>query len=164
MLYIVRSLSAGPWRTIDRVDHQGNKFGEKMLVVSHEDGTWCVDNRSVAVWPGLCVSFADEFGANYFLEAGRAGLIAVEVGVHVAFELEDDANFYVRRGLCELLSQREAEDMMEAERQRRLAMEQGDEAPMYSPDLENKGGAAAPETKKAAAPKPPAPKTTKRNK
>lgn len=161
MKYVVRSLTSGPWKSIDVVDAIGNKIGEKVLVVAGESGRWCVDNRAVEVQPRMCVSFRDYNDAEFFLAQGRAAMVAVEVGMLVWFESEADAQFFVMRGLGEMLSPREV-DALQAEIDAEIQAAQAeaeaaeDEEKMQNPDLENKGQPAPAQTKGKPAPKPAA--------
>lgn len=163
MKYVVRSLTSGPWKNIDVVDAMGNKIGERILVAANEHGRWCVDNRSVEVQPRMCVSFRDVTDAEYFLSQGRAGLIAVEIGMLVWFESEVDAQFYVMRGLGELLSVREVE-ALQAEINAELYAADETEVEEKMQDtsgIENKGQKAPAETKGKPATSKPAGKGKK---
>ena len=162
-MFFVRALSAGPWRSIDISDQQGNKLGERNLVMALETGCWCVDNRSVAVEPGLCVSFADLNDAGWFLQQSRAQFIGVEIGSVVAFELETDAAFFVHRQLGEPISQREAEDYFARLNGGHDAEGEEEDTAMFEPKIDNKGMKPSPETKKAA-PKPAASKGARKAK
>lgn len=133
MLNIVRAATSGPWRSVDLLDGMGNKIGEKVLVVAHENGRWCVDNNSVDVWPGLCVSFRDPSDAMWFVDQNRAGFLAVEPEFHVAFADTSDAQFFVSKGLGDMLSQREAEDLM-------ARMEEANAAAQDVETNDNEGG------------------------
>lgn len=130
--YFVRALTSGPWRKIDIVDGGGRKLGEKTLVQSLQiTGRWCVDRQPVEVWfnpflnaghgAGLAVSFRDEIDAEFFLDQGRAAYVAVEPGMIVVFHSAEDAGFFVRNGLGELLGEAEVRDLM-------LALQQAVEA------------------------------------
>lgn len=117
-MYVVRALVSGPWRSVDLIDGMGTKIGDKSLVQSFEMGKWSVDNRAVDVEPGLCVSFRDEVDAGFFLNNRRAGYVVVEPDTIVPFESESDALFFVNRGLGEMLSQREVDEILEEMRRR----------------------------------------------
>ena len=155
-MFIVRSLTSGPWRTVDITDINGNKFADKFLIMAREHGNWNIDNRAVVVEPGLCVSFKDENDAIFFLAQNRAMTVAVEPNMYVAFELEADAKFFVQKALGEMLSTREAEDLLA--RGATSDDETEDDSTMMKPDLDNK--AFVPPVKKTASPKP-APKPAK---
>lgn len=167
-MFYVRARASGPWRAVDVVDGQGNKVGERILImVLEEEGNWCVDNRSVAVEPGLVLSFRDESDAMWFVNQRRAQLFAVEPGTIVVFESEADADFFVRKALGELLSRNEVEQLFaEAKRQQDMhdqrlgnpadwtfhADEENEMIPTKG--MENKGSQKPAETKKAPAQKP----------
>lgn len=170
MKYVVRSLTSGPWKNIDVVDAMGVKIGERILVCANEEGRWCIDNRSVEVQPRMCVSFRDVTDAEYFLSQGRASLIAVEVGMLVWFENEYDAQFYVMRGLGELLSPREVEmlqaqidaDIRAQEEAETAEIEIEEEKKMQDTSgLENKAATKPAETKAAKPAAKPASKGKK---
>lgn len=158
-MFIVRSLTSGPWRTVDIVDVNGNKFADKYLIMAREHGNWNIDNRAVVVEPGLCVSFKDENDAIFFLAQNRAMTVAVEPNMYVAFELEADAKFFVEKALGEMLSKREADELLtRGTLDDETTNEMKDDEAMMKTKLDNK--AFVPPVKKTASPKP-APKMAK---
>lgn len=164
-MFHVRALTSGPWRAVDVVDSQGNKVGERPLAMATEHGRWCVDNQPIDVIPGLCVTFSDVNDALWFIGQGRAQWFGVEPGNVITFALERDAEFFVRKKLGEIMSQREAEEYfadMQAEFERRnqdYPVQQAtfgeEEDDMLKTKIENKAVTKPAETKKPA-PKPAA--------
>lgn len=133
-MFFVRATVSGVWRSVDVVDHGGYKLGEKALIMCLEAGRWSVDGRPVEVQPGLAVSFRDPNDAQWFLDQRRASIITVEPESVVMFESEIDAQFYVRSGLGELMSNREVEAIFaEASAQQMQSVPQDDE-PVEGPE------------------------------
>lgn len=120
-MHVVRALVSGPWRSVDLIDGMGVKIGDKALIRALEHGRWSIDNRAVDVEPGLCVSFRDDIDASFFLNNRRAEYIVVEPDALVPFESEADALFFVNRGLGELLSKREVDDILDHVRKQQEA-------------------------------------------
>lgn len=108
-MFFVRARATGPWRTIDRIDIHGQKYGEKYLVMAAEGNRWCVNNVGIDVRPGLCVSFLDANEADWFLQTRKGQQVSVEPESVVCFQDEADALFFVGRGLAERMSEREVE-------------------------------------------------------
>jgi hypothetical protein len=139
--FFVRARASGIWRTVDILESNGRKWGDKFLVRAGESGRWSVNHKPVEVERGLVVSFDNWADAEWFLgqtipleidgkmiRVPRAELVHVEPESIVVFYEESDAMFHVRHGLGELMGQREVDQMMAeaAEAVARAEQEMGD--------------------------------------
>lgn len=113
-MYFVRSLTSGAWRTIDIVAQDGRKLGEKALIRPVVPGRWCLDHKPIEAAPGVCLSVLDGTDADFFLADGRAEVVIVEPNAVVVFAEEDDAMFFVRKGLGDRMSKQEVNAYLEA--------------------------------------------------
>lgn len=158
MFFYVKATASGPWRSVDVLDQHGHKQRERVLIMAlEEEGKWCVDNRSVDVVPGLCITFSDVNDALWFVNQRRAQWVAVEPGIVLAFEFEGDAQFFVMKNLGKRISEEEArrhfaEIQAQFEQQQQQELETGEEGTddMLKTNIENKAAKPAPSTKKAA--------------
>lgn len=168
-MFFLRAVTSGPWRSVDITEPKnGDKVGERVLVMAKEFGKWNVDNTGVQVVPGLVVSFSQYVDAEWFLNQDRAQWITAEPGMAFAFASEGDAQFYVRKRLGEQISQAEANEIWVA--QARAAgydptdetgegENEGEDIMQKTTGIENKGMKGAAETKTAPKADPkPAPK------
>lgn len=109
--FYVRALVSGPWKAVDVFDRNGQKYGERTLVMAVTKGTWNSDNEPAEVEPGLLVSFRDYPDAAFFLDQNRATWLLVEPGMCVAFHRQSDAEFFISRKLGEMITKDEAEEV-----------------------------------------------------
>ena len=104
--FYVRSLVTGAWRGVDQVVG-GNKVGERQLICPVENGKWCIDHRPIETEAGVCITAINQADAEVFLAAGRATMVIVEPNTVVEFAAEEDAMFFVRKGLADRMSLQE---------------------------------------------------------
>lgn len=169
----LRARTTGTWRN---VPFNPARDWEKTLVMALEYGRWAVNRVPIEVSPGLVVSFHEPSDAEFFttprqvdVQNGqpvieqRGAVPAPELGQIIAVHDDEDALYFVRQGLAEIVSEAEIEEL----RRQIHESAQQDEVPddgvtfddegdgkMNKPKMENKAQGKPAQTKGGAAPKP----------
>jgi hypothetical protein len=107
----VRPLRGGLWPT---AAFNLPREWERTLVMALESGVWAVNRGSVAVEPGVVVSFDESSDADFFLSSGR-GTVPVSNMYGPPFFIFDDENdafHFVREGWGEFIIDDEAQALV----------------------------------------------------